>query len=97
MFAFDHRQPAVLGLDIGSTAIKLVELSRTADAAPSGIHLETYGIEPLLPNAVVEKKIADVQAVGEAIAKAVARSGTKAKRAATAVPGRVVLLLSSMN
>jgi len=87
MFTFGRKQPTLLGLDIGSTAIKLVELSR----APSGVHLETYAIEPLPPNAVVEKKITNVQAVGETIGKAAAHSGTKARRAVTAVSGSAVI------
>jgi type IV pilus assembly protein PilM len=39
----------------------------------------------------VEKKIADVQRVGEAIRKAVVRSGTKTKSAAAAVSGSAVI------
>ncbi|MCB2262116.1 MAG: pilus assembly protein PilM [Candidatus Thiosymbion ectosymbiont of Robbea hypermnestra] len=91
MFAFGRRQPALVGVDIGSTAIRLVELSRSTDATASGVHLETYALEPLPPNAVVERKITSVQTVGEAIGKAVARSGTKARRAATAVSGSAVI------
>ncbi len=87
-FTFGRRQPALLGLDIGSTAIKLVELSQAPGA---GIRVENYALEPLPPGAVVEKKIANVQAVGETIKRAVTRSGTKTKRAATAVPGSAVI------
>ena len=40
---------------------------------------------------MVEKKIADAEAVGQSIQRAVARSGTKAKRAAVAVSGSAVI------
>jgi type IV pilus assembly protein PilM len=91
MFSFGRRKTALLGLDISSTMIKLIELSQTSGASASLFHVVTYAAEPLPPNAVVEKKIADVNAVGQTIRKAVARSGTKATRAAVAVSGSAVI------
>jgi len=63
-----------LGLDIGSTAVKLVELSQTPSA---GVQVENYTLDPLPLGAVVEKKIANLQAIYEAIRKAVTHSGTR--------------------
>ena len=91
MFSFGRKKTALLGVDISSTSIKLIELSRSSGAVTSLFHVENYAIEPLPPNAVVEKKIADVDAVGHAIGKAVARSGTKTARAAVAVSGSAVI------
>mgnify|MGYP001822313717 CR=1 FL=1 len=91
MFGFGHRKPALVGLDISSTAVKLIELSHTAGAADTIYQVETYAVEPLPVNAVVEKKIADVQVVGDHIRKTVTRSGTKAKNAAVAVSGSAVI------
>jgi len=91
MFTFGRKKPALVGLDISSTAIKLIELSQTPGAVSSQFRVESCAVEPLPPNSVVEKKIANVQAVGEAIAKAVARSGTKARSAAAAVSGSAVI------
>ncbi len=48
-------------------------------------------MEPLPPNAVVEKNIVEVEAVGEAIRRAMNRSGSKAKLAAAAVAGSAVI------
>jgi type IV pilus assembly protein PilM len=45
----------------------------------------------LPPNGVVEKNIVEVEAVGEAIRRAVNRSGTKSKNAAAAVAGSAVI------
>jgi len=91
MFTFGRRKPALVGLDISSTAIKLIELSQTPGATASLFRVESYAVEALPPSSVVEKKIANVQAVGETIAKAVARSGTKARTAAAAVSGSAVI------
>jgi type IV pilus assembly protein PilM len=91
MFGFGRKRKALLGLDISSTAVKLIELSQTADTAAERFRVEAFTIEPLPVNAVVEKKIADVDAVGQAIQRAVSRSGTKARRAACAVAGSTVI------
>ena len=91
MFSFGRKKTALLGLDIGSTAIKLIELSQSNGASTSLHRIESYAVEPLPANAVVEKKLADVQTVGETIQKAVSRSDTKAKNAAVAVSGSAVI------
>jgi type IV pilus assembly protein PilM len=91
MFSLTRKRPALLGIDISSTAIKLIELSQSNGSSPSLFRVENYAVEPLPPNAVVEKKIADVQAVGETINKAVAHSGAKGKHAAVAVSGSAVI------
>lgn len=77
----------MLGLDISSTSVKLLELSRSGGK----YRVESYGVEPLPENAVVEKNIADVEGVGEAIARLVERSKTKLKTAAVAVAGSAVI------
>ena len=77
----------MLGLDISSTSVKLLELSRSGGK----YRVESYGVEPLPENAVVEKNIADVDAVGESIKRLVDRSKTKVKNAAVAVAGSAVI------
>ena len=77
----------MLGLDISSTSVKLLELSKSG----GGYQVESYGVEPLPENAVVEKNISDVEGVGEAIARLVERSKTKVKLAAVAVAGSAVI------
>jgi type IV pilus assembly protein PilM len=77
----------LIGVDISSTAVKLLQLSR----AGNRYRVEHYAVEPLPPNAVVEKNIVEVEAVGEAIKRAVARSGARARHAAAAVAGSAVI------
>ncbi|WP_058833982.1 pilus assembly protein PilM [Luteimonas abyssi] len=85
-FITKHQTPLV-GVDISSTAVKLLQLSRSGDR----YRVEHYAVEPLPPNAVVEKNIVEVEAVGEAIRRAMSRSGSKAKHAAAAVAGSSVI------
>nr|WP_275672564.1 pilus assembly protein PilM [Thermomonas flagellata] len=74
-------QAPLIGVDISSTAVKLLQLARNGDR----YRVEHYAVEPLPPNAVSEKNIVEVEAVGEAIRRAVARSGSRAKLGAAAV------------
>lgn len=77
----------MLGLDISSTSVKLLELSKSG----SRYKVESYGVEPLPENAVVEKNISDVEGVGEAISRLLERSKSKLKNAAVAVAGSAVI------
>ena len=84
---FRRANAPLLGIDISSTSVKLLELSRTGGR----YRVESYAVEPLPPNSVVEKNITDAELVGEAIRRALAKSGTKTKTAACAVAGSAVI------
>ena len=84
---FKKKSKPVLGIDITATAIKLLELSKSGGK----YRIESYSVEPLPANSVVEKNIADADAVGEAIGKAVKKSGTRLKEGAAAVAGSAVI------
>tara|TARA_R110002073_G_scaffold11861_1_gene53314 strand:- start:95598 stop:96632 length:1035 start_codon:yes stop_codon:yes gene_type:complete len=77
----------MLGIDISSTAVKLLELSKTGGR----YRVESYGVEPLPANAVQEKNIADVEGVGDAIGRLVSRTRPSTKAAAVAVAGSAVI------
>ncbi|HET9484370.1 MAG TPA: pilus assembly protein PilM, partial [Xanthomonadales bacterium] len=81
------KSPPLIGVDISSTAVKLLQLSSTGGR----YRVEHYAVEPLPPNAVVEKNIVEVEAVGEAIKRALQRSGAKTRFAAAAVAGSAVI------
>lgn len=87
---FTPKSPPLIGVDISSTAVKLLQLSRSG----TRYRVEHFAIEPLPPNAVEEKNIVEVEAVGDAIRRALARSGSKAKDAAAAVAGSAVITKS---
>lgn len=78
---------ALVGLDISSSAVKLLELSRRGERC----HVEAYATEPLPPGAVADKQIGDPAVVGEAIARAAGRAGTRTRHAAVAVAGSAVI------
>ena len=87
MGLFSSGKAPLVGVDISSTAVKLLQLSQSGGR----YRVEHYAVEPLPPNAVVEKNIVEVEAVGEAIKRALARSGSRAKGAAAAVAGSAVI------
>jgi type IV pilus assembly protein PilM len=84
---FRRKKNPLLGVDISSTSVKLLELS----SAGGRYRVESYAVEPLPPNAVSEKTITDADRVGEAIARAVRKSGTRNRDAVCAVPGSSVI------
>ncbi len=83
----ERRAKPVLGLDISSTSIKLLELSRQGDR----YRVESYAVKALPPNAVVEKNINDVEAVAEVLKGLVQQSKSKVKDCAVAVAGSAVI------
>jgi len=87
VFQLKRKKPSLLGIDISSTSVKLVELSQT----DAGYRVESLAVEPLPANAVSEKNIQDVEAVGDTLSKALKKSGSKCKLAALAVPGSSVI------
>ena len=77
----------LIGLDISSSAVKLLELSRRGDQ----FVVEAYAVEALPVNAVADKQIIEPEVVAEAIKRAVQRAGTRTKNAAVAVAGSSVI------
>jgi type IV pilus assembly protein PilM len=77
----------VLGLDISSTTVKLLELSYTG----GNYRVESYAVSSLPQDAVIEKNVNDVDGVANAIRTVVAQSRTKLKSVAAAVAGSSVI------
>ncbi len=84
---FNRGQSTVLGIDISTAAIKLLELSRTG----ARYKVENYAVSPLPQDAVVDKNIANIEAIASAIKSAVKQSGTKNKDVCVAVAGSSVM------
>jgi type IV pilus assembly protein PilM len=85
--SFGKKSSVVLGLDISSSSVKLLELSKQGDR----FRVESYAVEPLPANAVVEKNITDVEAVGDVIKRVVSKSRSGVKQVAVAVSGSAVI------
>lgn len=84
---FGGKKEELIGLDISSSAVKLLELSRLGDR----YRVESFAAEPLPAGAVNEKQIADVRQVGDAISRALKRAGTRTRSVAVAVAGSAVI------
>ena len=84
---FSNKSNILLGLDISSTSVKLLELSRSGPR----YRVESYGVEPLPPNAVVEKNISDVEGVGDAVKRLIGRTKASSRTCAVAVAGSAVI------
>lgn len=81
------KKKPLLGIDISSTAVKLVELSRRG----TQYRVEAFAVEPLPVNSVTEKNINDVESVGESLRRVLKKAGTKNKYCALAVPTSAVI------
>ena len=62
---FSKKNNALLGINISSSSIKLLELSKSG----SKYKVENYATRPLPDGAVVEKNIVNLDAVGEEMLK----------------------------
>jgi type IV pilus assembly protein PilM len=79
---------SIVGLDVGSSSIKAVELRKTR----TGIEVAHLGLEPISPDIVVDSMIVDSGTVSSAIAKLFTENQIKSKLVATAVSGHSVIV-----
>jgi type IV pilus assembly protein PilM len=87
LFSLKKKNTPLLGVDISSTSVKVIELSTDG----IDFKVESYGVEPIPDTAMTEKSINDIEVVGECIKKAIKKSGSSAKLAAIAIPGSAVI------
>ncbi len=85
-----RKSTPVLGLDISSTTVKLLELSHTGER----YRVESYAVSSLPADAVIEKNVNDIEGVANAIRNVVNQSKTKVKNVAAAVAGSSVITKS---
>lgn len=86
---FFARSKGVVGLDIGSATVKLVELKEKKGGQ---YQLQRIGIEPLSPEAIVDGSIMDSSLVVDAIQKLNEQTGVKSPNFATSVSGHSVII-----
>ena len=84
---FTKKANTLLGIDISSTSVKLLELSRSGNR----YRVEAYAVEPLPANSVVEKNIAELEGVGQALQRVLVKARSNGKAAAVAVSGSAVI------
>ncbi len=86
---FLARNKGIVGLDIGSATIKVVELRERKGGQ---FHLQRIGVEPLSPEAIVDGSIMDSSLVVDGIQKLVEQAGVKTQNFATSVSGHSVII-----
>jgi type IV pilus assembly protein PilM len=79
---------AVVGLDIGSSAVKAVELK----LAGKKFKVSAFGVEPIPPDSIVDGAIIDGAAVGDAIKRLFANKAFKTKEVAASLSGNAVIV-----
>ncbi|AUX86025.1 pilus assembly protein PilM [Acinetobacter sp. ACNIH2] len=84
-----YRKPnkGLIGVDISSTSVKLLELS-----VKNGRYwVESYALVPLPEGSVVEKNILNPEAIGEALERALNLANVQSYAAAIAIPTSMVI------
>lgn len=77
-----------IGLDIGSSSVKAVQLRRKG----SGWALQAFGMQPLVPQTIVDGTIMDQSAVADSIRQLWNRLRLKQKDVAIAIAGHSVII-----
>lgn len=80
---FGQSTPPLIGLDISTSGVRLVELG---DAGKGVIRLERLASEPLPRGAVVDGNIENIDQVSEAVRRVWKKSGTRVKLVALGMP-----------
>jgi type IV pilus assembly protein PilM len=83
------RTPPLLGVDISSSSVKMVELSQSGKSG--GYTIENYAIELLPKDAVTDGNINNLDAVSDSIQRAWARMDTRIKSVSMALPAAAVI------
>jgi type IV pilus assembly protein PilM len=85
---FKDKSVPVIGLDISSSAVKMVELVETS---PQNFRLESYSTTAIPADAVVDGNIIKLEHVVDAIAQGWKALGTSEKHVALALPASAVI------
>ncbi|MDQ6959033.1 MAG: type IV pilus assembly protein PilM [Mariprofundaceae bacterium] len=88
MGLFSGKSEALMGVDISSTGIKLVELGRVR----GGFELKSMAVVPLPRDAIVENTIIDSMAVSQALLDAMEMARPSTRNVAFVVSGNAVII-----
>jgi type IV pilus assembly protein PilM len=88
VFGLTKKSKAVVGLDIGSSAVKAVELK----PAGKGFRVVALASEPVPPDSIVDGAIIDGAAVADAIRRLFENKAFKTKEVAASLSGNAVIV-----
>jgi type IV pilus assembly protein PilM len=83
-----RRSKGLVGLDIGSSAVKAIELK----PAGKGYRVAAIGVEPVPPDSIVDGTIIDAAAVADAVRRLFLNKQFKAKDVAASLSGNSVIV-----
>jgi len=85
---FKPKAPALFGLDISSSSVKMLEI---VDAGKGAFRVERYIIESLPRDAVVDGNISNLEAVADVVKRGHKKLATRTRHVAMAVPSGAVI------
>ena len=85
---FNESTPPLIGVDISTSAVKMVELSATGKGT---YRLEGYSIASIPKDAIVDGNVSGLEQVSDAVKLAWKLLGSREKRAALALPSAAVI------
>jgi type IV pilus assembly protein PilM len=85
---FRPKAPPLIGADLSSSSIKMVEL---AESGQGSYRLERYAIEPLPKDSVVDGNLNNLDAIGDALKRCHKRLGSNIRNVAMALPNAAVI------
>jgi type IV pilus assembly protein PilM len=88
VFGLGKSKKAVVGLDIGSSAVKAVELKTVG----KGFKVVAFAVEPVPPDSIVDGAIIDGAAVADAIRRVFENKAFKTKEVAASLSGNAVIV-----
>jgi type IV pilus assembly protein PilM len=83
-----RRNKSLVGLDIGSSAIKAIELKPTG----KGYRVSAIGVAPVPPDSIVDGAIIDSAAVTAAVRRVLANKAFRCKEVAASLSGNAVIV-----
>lgn len=87
MLGFTKSDKGLIGVDITSATVKLIELRRNGQH----FHVESYAVRPLSEGTVVERRIRNMNEVVDVIRRVVEQAKPRTRRAAVAVPASAAI------
>lgn len=92
MGLFGSKKKLLVGLDIGSSSVKVCVLQATGSGSNQRYRLQKLGHAPIPHDAIVDGDIMDTNAVAAAIRQVLAEQKIKAKEVAISVAGQQVMV-----
>ncbi|HVP62554.1 MAG TPA: type IV pilus assembly protein PilM [Myxococcaceae bacterium] len=81
-----------IGLDIGSTSVKMIQLKETRRRGEVVYSLQNFGMKPLPPEAIVDNALMNSTAIVQAIQELIGELRIKQKETAISVSGHSVII-----